>query len=405
VTPPEVREPALDALQDDELEALLRSLPKSDIHCHLDGSMRPETVAELARDAEVEALAREYGFTLPPPRASGKEMKELLCPGRECQSLVDYLKAFAYTVAVLQTPAALERAAYELAADCAAENVRYLEVRFAPMLHINRLMDGIDVLRAVDRGLDRAEREHAGKLKTAIIVCALRNFDRSLSAYYRGFAAAHRYANDRELAPLVSTESARLTVAAYEAGLKRVLAFDLAGPEENYPPKHHRDAFHTIISNLLNITVHAGEAYGPRSIVQAVAHLGAHRIGHGTRVLEEGSRLAEFLVDRRIPVEVCLTSNVQTRAVPSLAAHPFKRLLDAEVRTCICTDNRLVSDTTCTRELFLAVRTFKLSAEEVRRVLLYGFKSAFLPYHDRRKILIDAKAELRERGLGWGQYH
>lgn len=401
----DLREVPLQTLPDDELERLLRSLPKCDLHCHLDGSMRPETVAELARDPETQALCREYGLSLPPD-VSAREMKRLLYPGADCKSLVDYLKAFAYTVAVLQTPAALERAAYELAVDCAAENIRYLEVRYAPLLHVNRLMDGIDVLKAVDRGLDRAEREMKGKLRTAIIVCALRNFDRSLSAYYQGFAKYHGYASDDELAPLVSRESARLTVAAArQAGLARVLAFDLAGPEEDHPPKHHREAFHTIVSNLLNITVHAGEAYGPRSILQAVAHLGAHRIGHGTRVLEEGDDLRDFLVDHRIPVEICLTSNLQTRAVPSLAAHPFKRLLDAEVRACICTDNRLVSDTTLTRELFLAVKTFGLTAEELRRVLLYGFKSGFLPYHERRQILLEAKAELREKGLGWGAYH
>ncbi|MBI3724689.1 adenosine deaminase family protein [bacterium] len=355
---------------------LFRALPKTDLHCHLDGSLRVSTVAELAQDPKLRERAHALGYTLPED-ASEKTLERVLRPGVDCKSLVEYLLPFDIICGVLQTPGTLERAAYELAVDAAAENVWYLEVRFAPQRHINDDLDGLGVLQAVDRGLARAEKEHGGRLRTGIIVCAMRHYDERIGYYHRRVRESYRYSSARELASHCSLEVARLAAEARKRGLLRVVAFDLAGPEET------------------------GEGYGPASIKQAVTHLNAHRIGHGTRVLEDKKPdLLEFLRDHRVAIEVCLTSNVQTKAVRSLAEHPFRRLLDEEVRAPLCTDNRLVSGITLSDEYALAYEQFKLTPKELRRVVLYGFKAAFVSYQERRRLLLAAKAKLRELGLG-----
>jgi adenosine deaminase len=390
----------LDKLSKSDRRALFHALPKTDIHCHLDGSLRVATVAELAQDKTVRARAERLGYALPED-CSERTLEKVLRPGIDCKSLVEYLLPFDIICGVLQTQETLERAAYELAVDAAKENCWYLEVRFAPQRHINDTLDGLAVLQAVDRGLARAEAEQKGRLRTGIIVCAMRHYDERIGYYHRRVRESYRYSTSRELASHCSLEVARLASEARKRGLSRVVAFDLAGPEENFPPGHHRDAFHEIINNLMSITVHAGEGYGPASIKQAVTHLNAHRIGHGTRLLEESNTdLLEFLRDHRVAIEICLTSNLQTKAVRSLADHPFRELLDEELRVPLCTDNRLVSGITLTDEYELAYEQFHLSPKELRRVVLYGFKAAFVPYQERRRLLLGAKARLRELGLG-----
>ncbi len=386
-------------MPDAELEALCRTLPKTELHCHLDGSMRIETIRDLALEPDCIAAAKTCRYKLP-PTDDLETLGGLLFPGHDCDSLEAYLRAFDFTCAVLQTPEALERAAYELAMDCHAESIWYLEVRFAPMRHVNHIMDGLAVMQAVDRGLERAERETDGAIRTAIIVCAMRNFSREIGHYFRQVSDQYRYATSRELAAQTSLETARLTVKAAVSGLHRVVGFDLAGPEMNYPPKHHTHAFHEIANNLLDVTVHAGEGFGPESIKQAVTHLGAHRLGHGTRVLEdETGAILEFIRDHRIAIEACLTSNLQTKAIESLDSHPFPLLLRNEVRVALSTDNRLISGTDVSKELVLAIKSFKLTREEVRRTILYGFKAAFLPYNERRHMLLKARTRLAELGL------
>jgi adenosine deaminase len=395
----------LEKLSATDRKELFRALPKTDLHCHLDGSLRVATVAELANDKKIRALADKLGYTLPED-VSERTLSRVLRPGLECKSLVEYLLPFDIICGVLQSPETLERAAYELAQDAARENVWYLEVRFAPQRHIHDGMDGLSVLGAVDRGLARAERELGGRFKSGIIVCAMRHFDERIGCYHRLVRQTFRYSSNRELASHCSLEVARLAAEARRRGMTRVVAFDLAGPEENFPPGHHTDAFNEIINNLMAITVHAGEGYGPASIKEAVTHLNTHRIGHGTRLLEGNEpELLEFLRDHRIAIEVCLTSNLQTKAVRSLDEHPLRRLLDEELRVPLCTDNRLVSGVEVTDEYVLAYDHFKLTPKELRRIVLYGFKAAFVTYQERRRLLLAAKARLRELGLGGSWSH
>lgn len=389
----------LRGMNDKELEEFMRQIPKTDLHCHLDGSMRISTVSELASDPKNQELAKSLGYSLPDD-ISPENLAKLLFPGKDCESLEDYLLAFDITCAVLQTPEALERAAYELAMDCFAENTWYLEVRFAPQRHIHDKLDGMSVMKAVDRGLERAENECGGKLRTAIIVCAMRHYAEGISFYHKKVRAVYPFSTAKELGSHCSLETARLAVEARKAGLKRVVAFDLAGAENNFPPSHHTKAFYTTINALMPSTVHAGEGFGPESIREAITYLNAHRIGHGTRVLEEGDgELLRHMRDRRIAVEVCLTSNLQTKAISSLDDHPFRQFLNEEVRAPLCTDNRLVSGVTLTDEYVLATKAFTLSAAELRRTILYGFKAAFIGYHARRELLLRAKKRLIELGL------
>jgi adenosine deaminase len=392
----------LGALNERERHELFLALPKTDLHCHLDGSLRVKTIAELAGDRSARALAEKLGYHLPTD-LSEEHLTRILAPGLGCKSLEEYLLPFDVICGVLQTRESLSRAAYELALDCAAENVWYLEVRFAPQRHIHADLSGIEVLRAVDDGLRRAEEETRGQILTGILVCAMRNYHESISDYHRKVRAVFPYATSRELGSLCSVSAARMAVEAKRAGVERVIGFDLAGAEANFPPSHHREAFSWCIDNFLNITVHAGEGYGPASIQEAVTYLNAQRIGHGTRILEEGDGLLSYLRDRRVSVEVCLTSNLQTKAITGLDQHPFRRMLDEEVRAPLCTDNRLVSNITLTHEYELAYEHFKLTPKEIRRTVLYGFKSAFVPYTKRRHLLLAAKAKLRELGLG-GQW-
>ena len=404
-TPPpaDVQPVDIAGLSKAERDALFLALPKTDLHCHLDGSLRVETVAEMARDPAVRRLAERLGFALPEDTSS-EHLRKILSPGLDCQSLEEYLLPFDVICGVLQTREALSRAAYELAMDAAAENVWYLEVRFAPQRHIHDDLSGLEVLRAVDDGLRRAEEETQGRILTGILVCAMRNFHVSIGSFHRKVRRAFPYATDRELGSLCSLDAARLAVEAKRQGLERIVGFDLAGAEADYPPSHHREAFSSCIESFLNITVHAGEGYGPASIQEAVTYLNAQRIGHGTRILEEGDELLLYLRDRRVCVEVCLTSNLQTKAIPSLDKHPFRRLLDEEVRAPLCTDNRMVSDVTVTDEYRLAWEQFDMTPKEIRKTVLYGFKAGFVPYKSRRRLLLAAKARLRELGLG-GQWN
>jgi adenosine deaminase len=326
---------------------LLRRLPKTDLHLHLDGSLRPRTVFELAR---------EQGVRM--PGKSPKEVAKMLKVGPRTRNLGDYLKRFDVALSVLQVPDALERVAYELAEDCAFENVRHLEVRYSPILHQKRGLKLPAILEPVLKGLQRAEREL--HVSTGVIICGMRN-----------------------ISPRRSFELAQLAVRYKDQG---VVAFDLAGKEKDYPARDHRKAFRYIADHNLSSTVHAGEDFGPPSIAQALHDCGAHRIGHGTR-LREDPELMAYVNDHRVPLEVCLTSNVQTRAVRALKDHPFREYFDRGVRVTLNTDNRTVSDTTLTKEYALAARTFRLTPYQLKRIAINGFKSAFLPYAQKARLL------------------
>jgi adenosine deaminase len=328
-------------------EETIRALPKVELHCHLDGSMRLETIWDLARSRNVKL-----------PAKSLDELRELFLPQTTPRDLVDYLGRFEYTLAVLQDAEALTRTAYELAMDNAAENVLYLEVRYSPILHTHKGMKLTQVMNAVLDGLAKAERE--ADIKTGVIVCGLRN-----------------------ISPDVSLRLAELTVAYKHQG---VVGFDLAGFEDNYPAKDHNGAFYLIRKNNINCTVHAGEAYGPDSIKQALHNLNTHRIGHGTRLKEDGD-LLNYVNDHRIPLEICLSSNVHTGAVKSLEEHPLRLYYDWGLRLTLNTDNRLMSDTTLTNEYLIACQTFGLTKRDLKNIIIMGFKSAFMSHKDKVAIL------------------
>jgi len=337
-------------------EELLRALPKTDLHCHLDGSLRVATILELAQ---------KDGVRLPAETPEG--LAKAIHQGEICGSLEDYLTAFDITLSVLQTEASLYRTAYELAVDAAAENVRYLEVRYSPVLHEQRGLKLTAIIEAVLEGLRVAKRETG--IKGGVIVCGIRNQD-----------------------PQTSVRIAELAVAYKNKGVK---GFDLAGAEHNFPAKDHREAFQLILKNNVNCTCHAGEAYGPESIAQALHYNGAHRIGHGTRLREDGD-LLNYVNDHRIPLEVCLSSNVQTGAVPDIASHPLKFYFDYGLRVTVNTDNRLITDTTVTKELWLAHRHLGFTLEDLCTVLVSGFKSAFLPFREKQDLLAQVNREISE---------
>ncbi len=328
-------------------EELLRALPKTDLHCHLDGSMRLKTILELAEQQKVKL-----------PADTEEGLAQAIHMGQVCESLEEYLVAFDVTLSVLQTAESLYRAAYELAVDAAAENVRYLEVRYSPALHLQKGLKMTMVIDAVLEGLRAAKRETG--IKCGVIVCGIRHIN-----------------------PQTSVRLAELSVAYKNRG---VIGFDLAGAEASFPAKDHKDAFQLILKNNVNCTAHAGEAFGPESIGQAIHYLGAHRIGHGTRLREDGD-LLNYVNDHRIPLEVCLSSNVQTGAVSSLSAHPLKFYFDYGLRVTINTDNRLITDTTVTKELWLAHKELGLEVEDLTTIIISGFKSAFLPFREKQDML------------------
>ncbi|HEX9186225.1 MAG TPA: adenosine deaminase family protein, partial [Vicinamibacteria bacterium] len=317
----------------------------------------------------------------------------------------EYLQGFQYTVAVLQDEEALERSAFELAEDCQAEGVRYLEVRFAPQLHVRPGVDVSAVVRAVDRGLRRATQAFNRRPEVAagqeprfaagIILCAMRFFTPEFSLGFRRLFEALPEAPETEIQAAASLEVARTAARLRREEGLLVVGIDLAGQEKGYPAEAHRKAYQVAHEAFLGKTVHAGEDYGPESIFQAIGDLHADRIGHGTWLFDASkitsSRirdrqryvedLSEFIADKRITIEVCLTSNQQT--VPELAddlrRHPFAEMRRRRLSTTFCTDNRLVSKTTVSDEIARAVEAFDLTPREVRDILIYGFKRSFFP--------------------------
>src|SRR5438094_3960287 len=337
-------------------DELLHALPKTDLHCHLDGSLRLETMLELAD---------QQGVRLPADTVDG--LAKAMKIGRRHGSLEEYLKGFEITLSVLQTEDALYRAAYELAIDCAAENCKLIEVRYSPVLHLQKGIKRTVVVEAVLEGLRAATRETG--ILAGVLDCGIRN-----------------------MSPDTSLRLAELSVAYKNRG---VLGFDLAGAEHGNPAKEHQEAFQLILNNNMNCTVHAGEAYGPPSIAQALHYCGAHRIGHGVRLREDGD-LLNYVNDHRIPIECCPSSNVQTGAVIDMATHPFKFYLDFGIPVTVNTDNRLITNTTVTKELGVLAHQFNPTVRDVSTVLEAGFKSAFLTFHDRAQLVRRAQQEIGE---------
>ncbi len=335
--------------------SFFQQLPKTELHVHLDGSLRLSTLIELADQQGIEL-----------PSTDPVELKRRLHLGENTGSLVEYLKVFETTLKVMQTEDALVRTARELAEDAAAENVRYMEVRYAPMLHTQHGLRLTTVVEAVLEGLWQAKESHG--IESNVIICGIRN-----------------------ISPESSLEMAQLAVAYKGRG---VVAFDLAGAEYDHPAKNHLSSFQLVRQNNINVTIHAGEAYGPESIHQAIHDCGAHRIGHGCRLREDGD-LLHYVNDHRIALECCPSSNVQTGAVRDLASHPIKLYHDLGLRVTVNTDNRLVTDTTVSKELWLTHTQVGLSLDEIKRIILNGFKAAFLPFHQKQAYVRRMHKKLR----------
>jgi adenosine deaminase len=332
---------------------LIHALPKAELHVHLDGSLRPETMLDLAPPAGVDLPARD-------PASLRARMRV-----DDARNLEDYLARFEVTIALLQTPEAIERVAYEMVEDAARDNVRYLEVRYCPRLSTRRGLTLDEVIAAERRGLARGEADFG--VRTGIINCSLRHYD-----------------------PDVSVEIAEHSVRCRALG---VVAFDLAGGEAGRPPGVHGEAFDIAVRGLLGVTVHAGEAAGPDAIAEAVHRCHAERIGHGTRLVEDPA-LQDYLRDRRICIETNITSNVQTRAVADAAAHPVRGYFDAGLNVTLATDSWLMSGVSLTDEYWLAHRALGFTREEVFRMILNGFESAFLPWPDKLALVGQVRAEL-----------
>lgn len=336
---------------------LIARLPKAELHVHLDGSLRPETMLDLARDA---------GVHLPTQDAKALRQHMLVDDAR---NLEEYLARFELTIQLLQTPDAIERVAYEMVADARRDNLRYLEVRYCPELSTRGGLTLDEVIHAEQRGLARGAAEFG--IATGIINCSLRHFD-----------------------PSVSVRIAEHSVRCRSHG---VVAFDLAGGEAGRLPGVHGEAFDIAARGLLGITVHAGEAAGPESIADAIHRCHAERLGHGTR-LHEDPALQDYVRDRRILIETNITSNLQTRAVDRAAAHPVRRYFDAGLAVTLCTDSWLMSGVSLTDEYWLAHQELGFSREEIDRMILNAFESAFLPWPERQALVSRVRAELAEIG-------
>ncbi len=351
----------------------IRRMPKVCLHEHLDGSLRPATVLDLAREVGYEGL----------PERDPERLGAWFFAGADRGSLPLYLEGFSHTIAVLQSAEALERVAYEYLEDSAKDGVVYSEVRFAPHFHTGGGLGLDGVMHAVLRGLTRAAADF--EVGFGLIVCAMRNQSSDLSI-----------------------KLAELAIAYREQGC---CGFDLAGEEAGHPANEHLRAFQLAKRMNFSITIHAGESFGPESIWQALQYCGAHRIGHGTRLIEDMAMyegkvikvgdLAQYVLDHRIPIEICLSSNVHTGAAQSLESHPFGTYRALGYRLTLNTDNRLMSRTTMSQEYLLAAQHFGCGFDELEWLSINGMKSAFAHYEERTKFIYDRIkapfAELRKQ--------
>ena len=356
------------------LEEIIRATPKVLLHDHLDGGLRPQTIIDLAKELRYNKL----------PTKDPGELGMWFHRGANKGNLVEYLQGFEHTTAVMQTKEALEQVSYEMMEDMKKDGVCYVETRFAPVFHTNKGLYPEDVVSAVLEGLEKGKKDFG--VGYGLILCGMRNMKNTL-------------------------EIAELAVNFRNHG---VVGFDLAGEEGGYPPKKHVDAFQFIQRENFNITIHAGEAFGKESIWQAIQWCGAHRIGHATRLKEDITfdnngnvvafgELAQYVLDKRIPLEICLLSNVHTGAIDKIENHPFGVLFKEKFRVTINTDDRLMSDTTMTKEFLTAIKYFNVTLDEIEKITINSMKSAFIHYKERLdfiyKVIKPGYQKIRENLL------
>ena len=362
-------------LQGDALADFVQRIPKTELHIHLDGSLRVETLHDLLQDvpaaerkAGEEMILATYGKKLDLARCEIDELARVVQVGDGVGSLEEYLIPFAITGLVMQTRDNLARITKELVLDNAAQNVRYLEIRFAPLLHTARGLQIPEIVEGVLQGLREGEAEAVNPIRANLIICGMRQ-------------------------DIDGTIVAAEVACAYKG--EGVVAFDIAGPENGFPPQKHRDAFKIVQEHMLPVTVHAGEGYGPRSIRQALFDANARRLGHGTRVYQDGD-LFRYIVNQRIPLECCLSSNVHTKTVHAYGSHPLRGFLKKGVRVTLNTDNTLISDTSINREYIKAATHLKLTKGELKQLAMNGFNSTFEDYERADLLREEMRVALRD---------
>ncbi|GGB38337.1 adenosine deaminase 1 [Flexivirga endophytica] len=348
-------------MSDSQIRPEIRALPKALLHDHLDGGLRPATIVELAQESGYDALPADDAESL------GRWFREAADSG----SLERYLETFEHSVAVMQTADQLRRVASECAQDLAADGVVYAEVRYAPEQHLEGGLTLEEVVEAVNAGFREGEQVSGDRIVVRALLTAMRHAAKS-------------------------TEIAQLAVRYRGEG---VAGFDIAGAEAGFPPTRHLDAFEYLQRENAHFTIHAGEAFGLPSIWEAIQWCGAERLGHGVRIVDDIGEfgkpdeklglLAAYVRDRRIPLEMCPSSNLQTGAAESIADHPITRLKDLRFRVTVNTDNRLMSGTSMSREMQLLVDEAGWTVDDLRWVTINAMKSAFLPFDERLAIIDD----------------
>jgi adenosine deaminase len=373
----------------------LFEMPKTDLHVHLDGSLRIPTLIEMAKKNNIKM-----------PSYTEEGLRELVFK-ESYANLGEYLHGFQYTCAALRDLENIERVAYELAIDNQKENVCYIEARFAPQL----MMDpeaGLTmetVMEAANKGFERAKKEFNNsspvknglkpEFEYGIISCAMRKFGpKGYSPYYTRFYKMMEYSKEMEVLKEAALQMVKAAVKIRDEKNIPIVSIDLAGQEDGYPPGKFKEVYAYAHKNFMHKTVHAGEAYGAESIFQAITECYADRIGHGYYLFDDKkitdpsvtdrkkylSDLISFVADKRTTIEVCLTSNLQTNPeIQNIKDHNFKHMLANRMSLTLCTDNRLVSDTTVTREFKLAVDNFDIQPKHLKDIVAYGFKKSF--YH------------------------
>lgn len=380
----------------------IKEMPKTDLHLHLDGSLRIPSLIDMARAGNIKM-----------PSYTEEGLKETVFKSHY-SNLGEYLHGFQYTCSVLRNLENIQRVCYELAWDNINENVYYIEARFAPqlMMDIEAGLTFESVMIAANKGFETAKKEFNNSSEVVsgerpafhygIISCAMRKFGpKGYSPYYTNFYKAHEYSKEMDVLLAGAMQMVRAAVKVRDELGIPIVSIDLAGQEDGYPPGKFKEVYEYAHKNFMHKTVHAGEAYGAESIFQAITDCHADRLGHGYYLFDEDkindgtvtdkkkylNDLITFVADKRTTIEVCLTSNLQTNpSIQNIKAHNFKHMLANRMSLTICTDNRLVSDTNVSKEFQLAVDNFEIAPKHLKDLVAYGFKKSFYfgNYIDKR---------------------